>query len=105
MSMKFQKGDRLAYAFVNDGMWSSVIEWLDSLAPSGRFTIPFGHRPPIVVGPTSGTLNVWTGRKDELAKVGDVILFDEQNGFAVTDLASLEEKGWSRVDTPSDDSA
>ncbi len=30
------------------GDWPSIMEWLDALTETGRFSVPFGSKPPIV---------------------------------------------------------
>jgi hypothetical protein len=75
--MKFRKKPVVIEAVQNDGTWSPIIQWLDSL---NRVIVPFGGTPPIRRNP-DGTLDIDTLEGTMRADVGDWIIEGIQGEF------------------------
>lgn len=70
--MRYRKLPVEVDAVQNDGEWSTIISWLDSLA-DGKLLIPFGTRPPVTRNP-DGTLNIETLEGVVRCDVGDYLI-------------------------------
>lgn len=66
-------------AVLNNGEWSTIIEWLDELV-GGKVGIPFGYRPSITRN-EDGSIRIATLEGDMRADVGDWIICGVEGEF------------------------
>jgi len=69
---KYRKKPVVIDAIQNTGEWKPIIDWLDEIS-GGKFSIPFGHRPPIILL-QDGRLRIETLEGVHQADIGDYII-------------------------------